>query len=972
MMGTINHFYDIESLSNVFTLCDYHDDHVDIYFINDDVPIGNNFEDGVITIVHEKNANFKGGITLYDLSDSKNMDHLATIFGCSDSYDVCNPSLFPSRDSKYDRKYRIVCDTDPEYDPDKYPYFFGYNSDNYDLTMLATLFFEALPHKGDSKVFSPVSASFMRKVNDQLFAPAFKDNMPKYLRYMIDEDAKPKYKEDRYTVRNKIYTNMLRTGRHLDVAKLNEKQQKVKLKRLLGVIGCQILESDKLKPGQDTIENEEQFLELIAYNVSDCVNLEVLFNDEVYQGAFILKRGLLQTYPELIYRKQENKYAPDIRPEMVRNDRLLITSSSAKLATMALCPYGELDDLDCVSYMYPSEEKAKEKGIQRVNVLEQFKTWFYDHFDQPEIRAKFDNIYTYYKSLEGKNFNESKSYAKKHDLEQYPVCSLKDIPATEMSMPYFYADGTPSSCYAALSIGGVHGAEYNKELYDNDLEEFKKKQALFNEVMTKYQNPTDLRIAKTVTLSDGEAHSYTEFLKSGGSIKKANFQYKTIDEPKLFKWNEKKQASELNKKYVYTSVADTNHEDFKSYYPNMLIMMSAFKNTGLGYDRYEEIFGNKEKYGKLKKEAKTDEEKQKWDIQRNGTKLILNSASGAADANFESPIRMNNRIISMRIIGQCFTTMIGCAQTYEGASVPSTNTDGLYTVMEETLNNKILARESANIGVEIEPEPLHLISKDTNNRIEMVNGKIASASGGSLGGWNGPTTAKSATQPAAIDRTLACYLTQCKDLSAPFDKEAGLKLLNRVFSEAFIGKLAKNRGISLTGMALLMFQHIAVSNQASNTFIYSFDDDGKTNVLQNCNRIFFVKSGTPGAVHLKAATYRVVTDAMLKQRKKAEEPLEQDDPLAVELLKGNGVTSRPKTKGKFYDATCQKIPRINPEWYVLIDNSNLYLMRKERQKAIVDALDFNAYLALLENAYENSWRNAGEDEEKSDQLSLDI
>jgi hypothetical protein len=55
-----------------------------------------------------------------------------------------------------------------------------------------------------------------------------------------------------------------------------------------------------------------------------------------------------------------------------------------------------------------------------------------------------------------------------------------------------------------------------------------------------------------------------------------------------------------------------------------------------------------------------------------------------------------------------------------GASVPSTNTDGLYTVMEEEQNNKLLFEVADAMGVAIEPEVMHLVSKDANNRIEFA------------------------------------------------------------------------------------------------------------------------------------------------------------------------------------------------------------------------------------------------------------
>ena len=49
--------------------------------------------------------------------------------------------------------------------------------------------------------------------------------------------------------------------------------------------------------------------------------------------------------------------------------------------------------------MYPSEQKAKELGVPRVNVLEKCREFFYSKFSQPEIRAEFDKIYAFYNRI---------------------------------------------------------------------------------------------------------------------------------------------------------------------------------------------------------------------------------------------------------------------------------------------------------------------------------------------------------------------------------------------------------------------------------------------------------------------------------------------------------------------------------------------------------------------------------------------
>ena len=84
----------------------------------------------------------------------------------------------------------------------------------------------------------------------------------------------------------------------MDANNLNEKMKKVGLKRLLGMTGYQILESDKLRPGTAHIENMDQFYDLLAYNASDCINLAALFFDDrktisnFYMSQFELKQSI--------------------------------------------------------------------------------------------------------------------------------------------------------------------------------------------------------------------------------------------------------------------------------------------------------------------------------------------------------------------------------------------------------------------------------------------------------------------------------------------------------------------------------------------------------------------------------------------------------------------------------------------------------------------------------------------------------
>lgn len=993
MSKPIFDFYDIESLQNVFTLANFveYENHVQIFYLVDDTyPILpadiETFKTACTQKIYEKNKNFNGTVSYHDLHDMYENILLAQTFGLSDSKIINNPK----QESSYPDYLRIICDSDEDYDIDKHPFLAGYNSNHYDTSMLAMYFHEIFqtgmntPENPTGFIFTPTKASIMRMYNDDMFLPRFKNskgNMESYLtvrRTGPGQFTEPDYSDKRWKIRK----NMMLSGRHIDIARLNEKQQKVALKRILGMLGFQILESDKLKPGQNEITTFEQLLELIAYNVSDVVNLAQLAKHKVYKSNFELKLGLLQTYPELMYEQTITRdpdspdyYKPDVSPYTVRRDRLTIDSSSAQFATKTLCPYGHLSDIPKVSFLYPDAEKAKELNIPQVNVLEESKKFFYANFPQPELRAKFDVIYNYYKAIEGKNFNESANYrgdfgdANGMLPDELRPCDTSDIPVPNTCMYYYKQDGTPSSCFINFSIGGIHGAEYNEKLYKHDCQEYENAllkynqetaglKAAFDYVMANYPTPQDVKDAKKIPLPDGTIEKPSTFINT------KKLEWKTIPEfkakePELFKLK-KNGTYKLNEKYAYTSADPSNHEDFTSYYPNLLRMLRAFFNPGLGYDRYGEIFDNKQKFGKLMKdESLPKAERESYATKREGTKLVLNSASGAADACFESNIRMNNRIISMRIIGQLFTWRIGQAQTIAGAKITSTNTDGLYSVLDPEINNPLLERESANINVEIEPELTYLVSKDANNRFEMNpdTGEIESASGGTLGCRKGPTPTQSLAHPAIIDWATTEYLVVASlgykglSLTKPLDRQIGMNILQSARKKF-------NDDIK----TLTMFQNIVSSSTSSDTYIYYTKDADPTTPVptQHYNRCFYVKDKTPSSVHLMAATAKKMTPATIKKRTKNQEPIQQHNPIAIEILKINGVNIQ--TLPMDYEAAIKKVTGIENEWYVLIENGDIHMMSDAERNELFDKIDMEHYLTLLETCFNENWRNTDPDD----------
>ena len=224
-------------------------------------------------------------------------------------------------------------------------------------------------------------------------------------------------------------------------------------------------------------------------------------------------------------------------------------------------------------------------------------------------------IYDYYKSIEGKNFNASSNYFKDYANnegvlpEELIPHTLNEIAKCDSNIIYYKRDGSPSTCFATFSTGGIHGAEYNKTLLDMDMDAWNQTMLDMAYVKSVYPDPLELRRAKKIVMPDGTERPYKDFLTSKATIKamesvkpseRAELFYKDFSKskPLLFKTGDT-DSTKINPKYVYTSLDAATHEDFTSYYPGLLRMLNAFWNENLGYDRYEDFYNDKELYGEM-------------------------------------------------------------------------------------------------------------------------------------------------------------------------------------------------------------------------------------------------------------------------------------------------------------------------------------------------------------------------------------
>ncbi|HEU5223123.1 MAG TPA: hypothetical protein VFU07_05505 [Candidatus Lumbricidophila sp.] len=1018
-------FYDIESLTDAFTVASFtpRTNRVELfYLLEQGSPADQELTALDARTLHARitqsviaaNPAFKDQpglprqVALHDLGTLAGIEQLALMIGLFEGDDVNNPE---STDC-WGGRFRPVCDTDPAYDPiNKHAYLAGYNSYAYDTSMLALFFQECLANlrlPQNPIPFSRISPKSLRQHNNRLFSDEHRSFMPNYL---TNGEAGMSHGQNLgwNSVPAMIRKAMLDSGRHIDVSRLNETQRMVGLKRLLGGMGRQILESDKLGGHNATLNNFEEFCELLAYNVSDVIGLAKLFEHPAYSSSFDLKKGLLDEYPETVYNAKKGTHTPNISQRSVRRGRLAPDSTSAKFVAKILAPYKDLTDIPAVSFLYPSEQIAKETGRERRNVLDDCIAFFEASVSKTTAAGKkahhdFNLAMSYYKSIEGQNFNDEVEHVDR---------TLAQVPRTPNNLSYFNQDGTPSTCFVTFSTGGIHGAEYDEAAYAAASASIDAFNARMAEVREAFPDPLDFWMAhpgKAVfTAADGTEMTRAQVLTSGTSLKLlkakreaeqelddwlntpgadaevAALRTEALEEqfanvgyrpdklrPELF---EKlgSGATKLKSQFTYTSAARVIHEDFTSYYPNMLRNMSAFFNPDLGTDRYAKIFEDKERYGReMKRPGISSDEKTRLGVLRNGTKLILNSASGAGDTTHKNPIRMNNQIISMRIIGQLFSWRIGQAQTLAGARIVSTNTDGLYSVLDDETNNRVLAEQAALIGVDIEPEPLWLISKDSNNRLELEvphegehlgNAKIISASGGTLACHKEPQPTKSLAHPAVIDWALARYLRaivaggknpvtgEVLALDRPLDRDIALGLMEQA------------RRQSDAVLAARLFQNVLAASAGKLTFPFATDlETGEISALQHYSRVFIMKPGNPGTVSIQAAGAWVVTE--VSRRKRQEDGMQPvtNDPIARQILAANGWSragdGNTQAVPSDQDIAVRRVPRLDPEWSMRVDNRDLVELDPAAIRAeILAQLDLDAYVEMLATTFEENWMN---------------
>ncbi|MBD7970400.1 hypothetical protein [Paenibacillus gallinarum] len=911
---------------------------------------------------------------------------------------------------KYDPAFYPVKQTDPDYDENRHGFRFGYNSKNYHLTILANLLSQVHPDYFTRRFINspvlaeqeiPLTAGSIRNYHNELQEDIWRNDMPKRLTYAktLHQDQKEDYSKLSWLMRK----GWILSGRYIDVARLNEKSQGTDFKRLVGTLGLQIKEYHKFESNEQ-INTVEQFADRLSCNICDVLNLQTLFEHRIYQKSFNIRGRLLSEYPQTIYGQRKESHPENQEAQVdtgnylnIRKNRLTRDSTSASFVEYAIAPYKPIKDIEKVSFMYPSEMEAKKLGVVPTDILEDTKTFFEKNItSDPNDPAHQDfmQIYQFYDAIRGRNFNSSKTYKKHYPngIESLGKSYISELMSTYNTNLFYYRKNENghvhrSSCFVKFSIGGVHGAEINIKRFREDQEESKRDEIIQEYVKSLYPSitealnsessikiPDHLQIPNRLKdkISNDRRIKLQEFTKYGSLKPSAVWRDKMNND--LFKKNSSGSWS-IQSKYMYVSAGASHHQDYESFYPLLLSRLSVFVNpsyhgykengepTDPYYDMYLERAGKKEE---SKDQSLPEEVRNDADIEQDSRKLLINAASGMGDAKFDNNIRANNAIISMRIIGQLFAWRIGQAQTLAGARVPSTNTDGLYTMdISAEENDRVLEEVSKDMYIKIDSERLdRFVSKDSNNRLESYNGKITSAKGGTLNSWEGPQLTQNLDHPAIIDHILAKYLSS-KAFVNPVNQGFKRSLADKILRDFVNDHL--HAGTPQT--ALRFFQWIISSSGDTHRYVYANSFNKETGeitleTLQSHNRVFLIKEvGRKVVQEVRLATRSPINKATWDKRYNdyqrgdlSYSNLWEHDVDALQILLQNGFDLKAHNRNRtsmYYrdEAKSQKIKAMPDDQKIALFNSSIDDLPSDRAAAMIQALNLNAYVDMVEKTF---------------------
>lgn len=799
--------------------------------------------------------------------------------------------------------------------------YFAFNSLHYDIPMIDFLLSTIV----DSKVQTTLNT--LRKKSDEIIFGNKYFNTSDY----------------------ELYGNQIDVS-YLDDKLHNDGKLVIGLKTLVGLLGGKILESESNKTGYS-----KDIYGDVLYNINDIKELrDTLFRGSVLESTYNNRKELMNTYPAL------------------RANNITLNKTTAKFVEYIVSPDKPITDSPVVSFMYPAKHIADKLGIKQFDVLEYAKEWYiknvymevrkHNPYQAKKLFAKFYSIYNLYSYIRGKNWNESRRHFKKYGIKANTLADRAKLTRIYGTfLPFVDKYGNISSTYVNFSIGGIHGAEYNAALLDKDRQMIKDARLKYGK-FSKLPSGELPQALKNIAVKQSRSivkdfsmnlsHEIPEFYNNTTMIDDI------LDPEELTPFLiDKKGKEALLDRYKYTSYAHTIHQDFSGYYPMLLINLGVFYD-GNGRDTYKEVYDRRIGFkNQLKELIYGSDEYKQINLKQDGLKLVVNSASGILDGSVDTNLRANNKAMSMRIIGQLFTFIIAQALAIEGAHIPSSNTDGIYVSnIDIETNKRIVNRELEKLLVDIDPEHVLLVSKDTNTRVELENGQVVSAKGGSVTEHGGATVRSRNTKPTLIDKLLVMYISEEGNVDKDFDSNRALELL----------KEYRNSVSELEFLKMAAW----VMRPTSGSIFITEDEE----IFDGTIRSFLVKEG----IKLKRFN-TTMTKASVTMDEYVNELSDDDiygEPEAVKLVTKLNLTEKFKkaVTVDYYKNNCDfgkpnnlrsisvptlkklKISNLSDNMSVTIENDSLLEMDDELIKKYYNQLDLDAYVEVTKEAF-SSWQN---------------
>lgn len=344
----------------------------------------------------------------------------------------------------------------------------GYNSEEYDETMIAHLLTTYINHNNFLNLMpkawqyyqenyqSPMSAYWNAQFQNTKFTnyqawllASIKDFFQNIRSIMpaslTDFNSKMfanrrmsstlDYKTDAFYTK-KAYDN---ANRYVDLMLLLPHPQP--LKQVAGMFGLQIKESKSNSDPTKEMPSLEDMTDVIAYNISDVYVTKQLFEIPGFQSTYANRKALIDQYEVLNYQHDDSDTKHKMTPATgdplkIRRDRVTVNHTNPRIMENIIAPYPntKLVDKPVVDFIYPAPDVAKEHGIEPYDVLEDTMKWAKEHI--PDGKNVFMPIYKYYAQFRGKNFNSEQNGAIKNqqkivawndDRVNIPTRNLADV-----------------------------------------------------------------------------------------------------------------------------------------------------------------------------------------------------------------------------------------------------------------------------------------------------------------------------------------------------------------------------------------------------------------------------------------------------------------------------------------------------------------------------------------------------------------